>query len=261
MVSGQGVRAAHTNAHIARADSHVHCACVALEGRGAITRASETIELEPGDIFITDSRHPFALDLDRPWRHLVLTVPTDCLDARVVRAERLAGAVLRGLPLARLWASHLAAVFALEADLSPGAGALAARYSLDLLTQLVDETAEGEATEAAGAATYASACRAIELNYGDPALTPAKIAKAIGVSSRTLARAFAARNETVMRRVFEERVARAAKLMRSPQTAHRSITEIAFACGFNDLSHFGRVFARKMQMAPSEWRRRGSGEE
>ena len=29
---------------------------------------------------------------------------------------------------------------------------------------------------------------------------------------------------------------------------------IAFACGFNDASHFGRVFAARMHMTPSRWR-------
>ena len=43
---------------------------------------------------------------------------------------------------------------------------------------------------------------------------------------------------------------------RMPEAFHRSVTEIAFACGFNDASHFGRVFAAKMHMTPSQWRQR-----
>jgi AraC-like DNA-binding protein len=86
-------------------------------------------------------------------------------------------------------------------------------------------------------------------------LTPAVIARDVGVSARTLARIFAARGEGVMRRVFDERVARAARLLASPQHAGRSIAHVAFACGFNDQSHFGRLFARKVGMTPSQWRR------
>jgi len=41
----------------------------------------------------------------------------------------------------------------------------------------------------------------------------------------------------------------------SPHARRRTITEIAFACGFNDLSHFGRVFAERMGMTPSQWRK------
>jgi len=39
------------------------------------------------------------------------------------------------------------------------------------------------------------------------------------------------------------------------QVAHRSVTEIAFACGFSDGTHFARVFATRMGMTPTQWRR------
>jgi AraC-like DNA-binding protein len=59
------------------------------------------------------------------------------------------------------------------------------------------------------------------------------------VSTRSLARVFAERGTTIMRGVFDERIGQAMKLPASTQAAHRSITEIAFACGFSDSSHFG----------------------
>jgi AraC family transcriptional regulator, positive regulator of tynA and feaB len=59
-----------------------------------------------------------------------------------------------------------------------------------------------------------------------------------------------------MTRIWDERVSRAAKLLSAPEAADRSITDIAFACGFNDSSHFGRAFAARMGMAPSQWRKR-----
>jgi AraC-like DNA-binding protein len=87
-------------------------------------------------------------------------------------------------------------------------------------------------------------------------LTPTQIAQELKVSTRTLARVFATNNETVMQRLLDERVRQAAKLLTRPEAFHRSVTEIAFASGFNDASHFGRVFAAKMHMTPSQWRQR-----
>ena len=257
-VSGVGVHALHTGAHIARARDHVYAACVHLEGEARITRRGEAIALRRGDIFITDSRHEFTLDLERPWRHLLITLPTSCLDSRVARPELLPGAVLRDHPLARLWASHLATGFALAGELSSTAATLFARHSVDLLAQLLDESHRDHltASDAWRAAMFLSACEVIALKFGDPDLTPDQIAREIGVSSRTLARVFAANNETIMRRVFDERARQAARLLAAPESAHRSVTDIAFTCGFNDLSHFGRIFAGKMHMTPSQWRRR-----
>jgi transcriptional regulator GlxA family with amidase domain len=103
---------------------------------------------------------------------------------------------------------------------------------------------------------FLGACQVIALKFGDPNLTPDQIARDMNLSTRTLARVFAANNETIMRRLFDERVRQAAKFLTAPESAHRSVTEIAFACGFNDASHFGRLFAAKMHLTPSQWRRR-----
>lgn len=257
-VSGAGVHALHTRAHVARAGDHRYAACVHLAGEARITRRGEQLALQRGDVFITDSRQEFTLDLDRPWRHLLITLPTPWLDSRVARPELLSGAVLRDHPLGRLWGSHLASGFALAGELSSPAAALFARHSVELLAQLLEEAHRDDPTpsEAWRAAIFLGACRVIALKFGDPHLTPDQIARAMNLSTRTLERVFAANGQTIMRRVFDERIRQAAALLAAPEPAHRSVTEIAFACGFNDASHFGRVFAAKMGMTPSQWRRR-----
>lgn len=257
-VCGRGIHAAHRRLEIARTRDHLYAACVHLGGAARINRRGEQIALQDGDIFITDSRHEFTLDLEGPWRHLLITLPVSSIDARVARPELLSGAVLRGCSLARLWTSHLAGGFALGSDLSPAAGILFARHSVDLLAQVLEEAHRRHPTpsEAARAAIFLSACHVITLRFGDPGLTPAQIARALSISTRTLARVFAAHDETVMRRLFDERIRQAAKLLILPEASHRSVTEIGFACGFNEASHFGRVFAARMHMSPTRWRQR-----
>ena len=257
-VSGLGLRALHTGAQIARARDHLYAACVHLEGEARISRRGEQIALQRGDVFITDSRHEFSLDLERPWRHLVITLPTHWMDRRVARPELLSGAILRDHPLVRLWASHLASGFALAGELSSTAATLFARHSVELLAQLLEESHRDYPTpsDAWHAAIFLGACQVIALKFGDPNLTPDRIAQDLNVSTRTLARVFAAKDETIMRRLIDERVRQAAKFLTAEAWAHRSVTEIAFGCGFNDASHFGRVFVAKMHMTPSQWRRR-----
>ncbi|WP_249150404.1 helix-turn-helix domain-containing protein [Bradyrhizobium sp. JYMT SZCCT0180] len=257
-VCGRGVRATHARVQIARTNGHLYAACVHLDGEARINRRGEQIALQKGDVFITDSRQEFTLDLERPWRHLLITLPTQWIDGRVTRPDLLSGAVLHGNPLARLWASQLVSGFMLSGDLSPAAGTLFARHSVELLAQLLEEAHSDQPTpsDAVRAAIFLNACHVITLKFGDPSLTPGQIAQELKVSTRTLTRIFAANNETVMQRLFDERNRQAAKLLTMPGAFHRSITEIAFACGFNDASHFGRVFAAKMHMTPSQWRRR-----
>jgi AraC-like DNA-binding protein len=105
-------------------------------------------------------------------------------------------------------------------------------------------------------ALFVPACRMIRLQCGDPGLSSERIARALSISTRLLQRIFAERNESPMAHVWEERIDRAARLLADPRATHRSVTEIAFACGFNDTTHFGRVFAARMAMTPTQWRRR-----
>jgi AraC-like DNA-binding protein len=255
-VSGHGIRALHTRSEIASTRGHLYAACVSLDGDARIVRHGAHVALERGDVFITDSRDEFALELDRPWRHLVISIDTNWIDSRITRPERIAGTVVRDHPLARLWAHHLADGFALSNKFSPRAAALFAEHSLALLAQALEELHHGRPSrsDAGRAATFLHACRIISLRFAEPDLAPSDIAHELHMSTRSLSRLFALHGETVMGRVFDERVQQAMTLLASAAAGHRPITEIAFACGFNDSSHFGRVFAARTHMTPSRWR-------
>jgi AraC-like DNA-binding protein len=255
-VSGQGLRAVHGRREVARSKSHFHVACVHLAGEARIIHRGEETCLRRGDVFLTDSRCPFEFDLERPWTHLVFAIPTHWLDGRLTRPELVSGTVLRDQQVARLWARHLSDGYSLADELSPAAATLFTQHSIDLLSQALEERGHSRPrpTDAWRAAVFQAACRSIALEFGDPALTPDRIASRLHVSTRTLARIFAEHDETIMRRMYDERVGRAARLLADTGASHRSVTDIAFACGFNDVSHFGRAFAARMQMTPSRWR-------
>ena len=256
VLSGQGAHGSHGRAEVARADRHFHLAGVHLGGDTRLIHRGEETSLRRGDVFLIDSRRRFALGLEQPWKHLVVAFPTHWLDGRLARPELASGAVLSGQPLAPLWARHLTDGYSLADALSPDAETLFARHSIELLAQALNERRDPKPipSEAGRAALFLRACRLIALEFGDPTLTPDRIASKLPVSARTLDRIFAERNETVMRRVYDERIRQATKLLRDARAAHRSVTEIAFACGFNDASHFGRVFVGRLHMTPCRWR-------
>jgi AraC-like DNA-binding protein len=257
-VSGQGIHASHTRTEVARTSGHLYAACVILDGNARIKRRGGEIELHQGNVLITDSRHEFAFDLGRPWRHLVLSMPTEWIDSRVPSSETIGGIVVRDRPLMRLWAAYLANGYSMASDFTPSAAAAFARHSIELLAQALEELQYDQPTpsDAWRAAIFLQACQIIALRFGESNLSPEDIARNLRISTRSLSRIFAAHNQTVMRRVFDERVRQAKELLAAPESAHRSITQIAFSCGFNDSSHFGRVFMHRTQMTPSEWRRR-----
>jgi AraC-like DNA-binding protein len=156
-----------------------------------------------------------------------------------------------------LLAGHLHNGFVLAEGLAGDAASLFIAHTVDLLTAALGGTTcnERDASAATREALFVSACRIIQVKCGDPCLAPGPIASEMGISKRLLHRIFAERGDTVMKQVLAERVSRAAKLLAAPESRQRSITEIAFACGFNDSAHFSRAFAERMHMTASEWRR------
>ena len=54
--------------------------------------------------------------------------------------------------------------------------------------------------------------------------------------------------------LLDRRLERAAVLLRDAAGANSRIADVAFACGFGDLSYFNRVFRRRYGATPSDMR-------
>jgi len=89
----------------------------------------------------------------------------------------------------------------------------------------------------------------------DPGLTPAKVAKAAGVSLRTLHRAFQESGLTFWSWVCEQRLERCHAELTDSMSSQRTITEVAFRWGFNELSTFDRNFRKRYGVSPRVIRR------
>lgn len=78
----------------------------------------------------------------------------------------------------------------------------------------------------------------------------------LGMSRRSVQRLFSSVGETASGALQDARLTQAHRLLaRAPE---RTVAEIAFASGFNDLSHFHRSFRARYGVAPGAMRRRGS---
>ena len=261
-VASGGFRVLHGRSEIARSRVPFTFACVHISGTASIRRGGEERALSPGDVFLLDTQNEFELGCERAFHHLILRLPKEWVDARLVRPDLVSGTIIgRERPLSRFFSNYLVNGFETADQLSDSTAALFAQHSVELLAEALGEARAGppEPSQARRAAMFARGCRLIRLKIGDPNLRPDQIARALGITRRTLERLFAEQDDSIMGRVQQERIHRAASLLAAPAAAHRSITEIAFACGFSDSSHFGRVFAARMNMPPSQWRKQKIG--
>jgi AraC-like DNA-binding protein len=82
-----------------------------------------------------------------------------------------------------------------------------------------------------------------------------------GVSPRYIRSLFQSEETTFTDFVLNERLARARALLVGPRQTARSISAIAFAAGFDDLSYFNRCFRRRYGATPSDVRAAAQREE
>jgi AraC-like DNA-binding protein len=96
----------------------------------------------------------------------------------------------------------------------------------------------------------------VEKRYTDPEFTLGETAEVAGLSAAHFSHLFHKITGVTFTGYVQSRRIEAAKQLL--HETDRSITEVCFACGFNSLTHFNRVFRRGTGGSPSEFRRRST---
>ena len=96
----------------------------------------------------------------------------------------------------------------------------------------------------------------VRARLADPALNVATIARALRLSTSTLHRAWAGEACSLTDWVWAQRLDAARRDLCDPACAARTVSEIAFAWGFNDAAHFSRAFRARFGQAPRDARAR-----
>lgn len=103
------------------------------------------------------------------------------------------------------------------------------------------------------AAHLARITRLIAENYAEPGLDPAAVAAACGISTRYLHDLCRRDGASLRERLREARLLAAERRLSSPGEI-RSITEVAYDCGFPDASAFARAFRLRFGVTPRAMR-------
>jgi AraC-like DNA-binding protein len=140
------------------------------------------------------------------------------------------------------------------------AGPLVSGHVRDLFVAIAASGPEREAV-APPAGMKAARLRAIKMDIAahlcDSHLDAGGVATRGGISPRYVRRLFQQEGTSFSAYVLGERLERAHRLLLHPGSRDRTITAIAYACGFNDLSYFSRSFRRRFGATPSDLRGAG----
>lgn len=143
------------------------------------------------------------------------------------------------------------------AECSPEMLIAAADHICDLVALTVGTTRDATAFAAGRglrAARFAAvrewACERLR----EPSISVEGAAQAHGISTRYIQQLFAEHDTSFSKFVLAKRLALARRDLADPAQRHFSISDIAFECGFGDLSHFNRSFRAAFGMTPTDAR-------
>ena len=216
-------------------------------GVGKVEQDGRQAVLTDMSFSLFETGRPYRFRFDGPFEHLVIYVPRRALNRRVATISHLTARPIDG----RKGEGAMLVAFLLELaraaqDIDSANAERFAEIGIDLLaTALSGLSSNGPSTQLFRLKTQLLnniRCNSVDL---------AEVAAAVGISLRTAQRLFQAEGTTPLAWLMEERLKRAASDLAASAT---SVTQIAFAWGFNDVTHFCRAFRAHFGQSPRDYR-------
>ncbi|MGJ4927990.1 helix-turn-helix domain-containing protein [Bradyrhizobium sp. HKCCYLS2038] len=262
-VASDRQRVHRTSQRIARADADYVLVALGREGIGGVTQDGRDTVIRPGEFAIYDTTRPYELQFDAAFRQTVFKLPREMLQRRIGATEALT-AITFGPenPLQPLSYDFIIRLCERADQIGAEHGERLSDQAADLLAMTLAERLRTQPLPASShrAALLYRIKGHVRTRLSDPDLSLPQVARELGLSARYINDLFSDEELSFQRFVLAERLKLSRRDLASPALAHRQISDIAFSWGFNDLSHFGRVFREQFGLSPREWRRsRASG--
>ncbi|MCK1384869.1 helix-turn-helix domain-containing protein [Bradyrhizobium sp. 21] len=246
-----------TPSRIARSDQDFVLIALGNRGAGGVVQDGRETVIHPGEFALYDTTRPYELKFNDTFTQTIFKVPRHLLQRRLGSTETLTAMSFGAdVPLERLAYDFIVRLCQSADRLAPDNAAALSEQAVDLLAMALSERLGKTSLPSS---THRSALlyrlkAHIRTHLADPDLSLSETAAALGISSRYVNDLLADEDASFQRYVLGERLAQCRRDLASAVLAHRHISEIAFAWGFNDLSHFGRVFREHFGMSPRDFR-------
>lgn len=223
---------------------------VMLKGTGYFTQFDRQARQNEGDILIHDSAYPYLYQYPNYYRSIFYKIPRTLLEGKLPRVDKLGGTIIpKGSPYASAISSFLQSAYSVSSESD---NSLCCEFS-EPITSLLSTCLRHATNQLADDTRHELLLNNIKTfmqqNLLDNELSLKSIAEEQHISIRTLNRLFAEVGETPMQWLQSKRLSNAHQMLTS--MPNRSITDIALMNGFNDVSHFGRLFRRQFGQSPS----------
>jgi AraC family transcriptional activator of tynA and feaB len=247
---------------IAHGEDDVFFLCLQVSGTSAVSQDGRHTTIHPGDFVLQDAQRPYSCRYSPDWRQIIIKIPHRAMKARLAPSSQLTACAVRHTTgIGGLASDYVRMIRSRIDDLPPTAHGPICEQALDLIALAL--AAEGGKDRPALSSARATALlhlrTAIECRLRDPALDPGMAAAAAGISVRYANALLAEEGSSLERLIVWRRLERCRLDLEDASQNHRTISELAYAWGFSDLSHFNRRFKAAFGSSPREHRRQRHG--
>jgi AraC-like DNA-binding protein len=226
-----------------------------MHGRAGVEQMGRQAWVSPGGWTIYDTTGCYAVENPERVEHLIVMLPKALIAERGLQLEALMARHVGGASgISRVALTTMRSTY----QELPNMSATAAQGAGELIAQLVRLSLielAGQSTALTQREALKDRIRAyVAVNLRDPALSIEQIAQALNCSKRHLHNAFAGEDDTLASYILRLRLQACIREIQQAGPQARAITGIALSWGFNNLSHFSRVFRDHTGQSPSAFR-------
>ena len=222
-------------------------------GQLAMIHNDQAVRLSVGDVALVDAARPviYSADNGEQWNTVSLSLPRQSLVSHL-GFEPQGGLYRRsGTPAGRLLFDLIRTSDNGERSALSPADPYMQLAVYDLVGALFAPPEPSFGSRHADK-LFARICSIIEDGRADPNFGPHEVAAEAGISMRYLQKLFTERGSTCSDFIYSLSLDQAARLLhrRGSLGASQPLSEIAYACGFRDYTHFARKFRQRFGHPP-----------
>jgi len=222
-----------------------------------IRRSEREISLAPGEACVLSHSEPFNHARAFVGRTSCIPVRQEILAQHAPRLDQLIARIIpRQTPALALLIDYLDALERRVGELATPLRELAQSHLCDLVELVLAAPVGAEMSHTRpDTARLEAIKRDIAGGMAQRDLNIEAVAARHKIGVRSLQRLFAREQSTFNEHLLELRLNAVHHMLRDVRHAARSISELAFDCGFGDMSHFNHAFRRRFDASPTQVRR------
>lgn len=227
-------------------------------GRGRVLQDGREARLSPGDFVLYDTARPYELHFDGSFHEVVVVqLPRIELQQHTANFHDLTATALPGRkPIGKLLLTMIDSMWRDAEGLQASSALGVSEALVSIIAAALRGLQDLSVRRPSNLSVYhINRVRAYVMEHiRDPKLSIASIASAMQLSPEHLSRLFRGEPQPLSRWIWLQRLSACRRDLSDPSFSRHSISQIAFSWGFNDATHFSRLFKNQFGICPRDWR-------